>query len=48
VADIFHAVRQVHQRCRGAYAVVAMITDYGILAFRDPHGIRPTGLWSAR
>ena len=39
--DIFTAVEAVHNRCRGGYAVVAMITGYGILAFRDPHGIRP-------
>ncbi len=39
--DIFTAVRGVHQRCRGGYAAVAMITGYGIVAFRDPHGIRP-------
>lgn len=39
--DIFTAVKAVHQRCRGAYAVVAMITGYGIVAFRDPNGIRP-------
>ncbi|WP_210395416.1 amidophosphoribosyltransferase [Motiliproteus sediminis] len=39
--DIFTAVEQVHKRCRGGYAVVAMITGYGIVAFRDPHGIRP-------
>lgn len=38
---IFKAVSAVHRRCRGAYAVVAMINDYGIVAFRDPHGIRP-------
>ena len=31
----------VHKRCRGAYAVVAMITGYGIVGFRDPNGIRP-------
>ena len=39
--DIFTAVKGVHQRCKGGYAVIAMIANYGIVAFRDPHGIRP-------
>ncbi len=39
--DIFSAVSAVHQRCVGAYAVIAMITGYGIVGFRDPNGIRP-------
>lgn len=39
--DLFDAVAALHKRLRGAYAVVAMITDIGILAFRDPNGIRP-------
>jgi len=39
--DFFHAVSRVHERVEGAYAAVAMITGYGILAFRDPHGVRP-------
>jgi len=39
--DIFTAVAGVHRRCRGGYAVIAMITGYGIVGFRDPFGIRP-------
>ncbi len=40
-ADIFKAVKGVHKRCKGGYAVVAMIMGYGVLGFRDPYGIRP-------
>lgn len=39
--DIFAAVSKVHERCRGGYAVVAMVTGYGVVGFRDPNGIRP-------
>lgn len=39
--DIFHVVSRVHERCKGGYAVVAMITGQGLVGFRDPNGIRP-------
>ncbi len=39
--DVFTAIRGVHKRCRGAYAAVAMLVGYGIVGFRDKHGIRP-------
>ena len=40
-SSIFNAVSAVHRRCKGAYAIVSMIAGNGMLAFRDPHGIRP-------
>ena len=42
--DVFKAVANVHRRCRGAYAVVAAVIGNGMVAFRDPYGIRPLAL----
>ncbi len=38
---IFSAIDRLYKRCHGAYAVIAMISGYGIVGFRDPNGIRP-------
>ena len=39
--DIFRAVERVHLRAEGSYSVVTLITGWGMVAFRDPNGIRP-------
>lgn len=39
--DVFEAIKGVHDRCRGGYAAIVMITGYGIVGFRDRNGIRP-------
>jgi amidophosphoribosyltransferase len=49
--DIFKnvctAVKSVFDRARGAYSIIGIIADYGMFAFRDPHGIRPL-VWGTR
>lgn len=46
--DIFTAIGGLMKQCRGAYACVAMLAGFGIIAFRDPNGIRPVGLASRK
>ncbi|MFV2054985.1 MAG: amidophosphoribosyltransferase [Thiohalomonadales bacterium] len=39
--EIFSTISELHRRCKGGYAVIAMITGVGIVGFRDPNGLRP-------
>ena len=39
--DLFNALEAVMRRCKGAYAVVALVIGHGVIGFRDPNGIRP-------
>ncbi len=40
-SEVFQAVSNLHQRCLGGYAMVALIVGVGVLGIRDPRGIRP-------
>ena len=46
--DIFGAVTEVHKKVSGAYGVVSLIIGQGLVAFRDPDGIRPLVLGSRK
>ncbi|WP_019614497.1 amidophosphoribosyltransferase [Psychromonas ossibalaenae] len=46
--DIFNAVSDVHKQVSGAYGVVSLMIDHGLVAFRDPDGIRPLVLGSRK
>lgn len=46
--DIFTAIQDLMVQCTGAYACVAMLAGFGIIAFRDPNGIRPVGMASRK
>ncbi|KAJ1571834.1 hypothetical protein NDA12_004968 [Ustilago hordei] len=44
--DIFTAIRDLMKQCKGGYTCIAMLAGFGIIAFRDPNGIRPLGICS--
>ena len=45
---IHRALQKVAEKCKGGYAVVALVSGVGLVAFRDPHGIRPLSIGKKR
>ena len=44
IGDLFDCVQQTQEYVHGAYAVIALVANHGMLAFTDPHGIRPLSI----
>ena len=43
-SHVFRALKSIYEKCSGGFSVVALISGIGIVAFRDPNGIRPLSL----
>mgnify|MGYP001238489795 FL=1 len=43
-SHVFRALKSIYEKCSGGFSVVALVSGIGIVAFRDPNGIRPLSL----